>query len=288
MIRLRNPAVAWLFVAPATIGMAAFILLPVLVAFGLSLTNWELVGSRDFVGFENYRILLGGNALWNSLWVTILFTLMSVPVAMALGLLLAMQLNRALPGAPLLRVIVVIPWVCAPLAIGVVFSWIYQPTYGALNAILGRRVEWLNEPNLALPAVAFVAIWQAVGYIALFYQAGLQKIPHSIYEAAELDGAGPLRRTLQITVPLLRPTTFFVALTQMVASFQVFDTVYALTRGGPGGRTEVVASLIYREAFDAGRMGRASAVAVILFVILAVIAVAQQRYFSSRITYDMS
>ncbi|WOO92095.1 MULTISPECIES: carbohydrate ABC transporter permease [Helcobacillus] len=288
MMRSRSPWTAWLLVAPATIGVVAFILLPVLVAFGLSLTNWQLVGGGGFVGLENYRALLTGGALLNSLVVTALFTLMSVPVAMALGLLLAMQLNRALPGAGVFRVIVVIPWVCAPLAIGVVFSWIYQPSYGALNAILGRRVEWLTDPSLALPSVAFVAIWQAVGYIALFYQAGLQKIPSSIYEAAELDGAGPLRRLWSITLPLLRPTTFFVALTQIVASFQVFDTVYALTGGGPGRRTEVIASLIYSEAFTSYRMGRASAIAVILFVILALVAIVQQRYFSSRITYDMS
>ncbi|MDO5644257.1 MAG: sugar ABC transporter permease [Dermabacter sp.] len=287
-MRLRHPILAWGFVAPAAIGVVAFILLPVLVSFALSLTNWQLVGSRDFVGLENYRVLLEGPALRNSLVVTVLFTLLSVPVSIALGLLLALQITKAFPGSSFFRVIIVIPWVCAPLAVGVMFSWIFQPSVGALNALLGVRIEWLTSHTLALPSVAFVAVWQAAGYIALFYQAGLQKIPASINEAAALDGAGPVRRLFSITLPLLRPTTFFVALTQMVASFQVFDTVYALTGGGPGRRTEVIASLLYNEAFVAGRLGRAGAIAVILFAVLAVLAVIQQRYFSSRITYDMS
>lgn len=287
-MRLRHPILAWLFVLPAAIGVFAFVLAPVLFSFALSLTNWQLVGARDFIGLENYRVLTQGGTLWNSLAVTALFTLMSVPVSMALGLLLAMQLVKALPGSAIARVIVVIPWVCAPVAVGVVWSWIFQPTNGAANALLGERIEWLSSPSLALPVVAFVAVWQTVGYNALFYQAGLQKIPDSIYEAAELDGAGPWKRLTSITIPLLRPTTFFVALTQVVASFQVFDTVFSLTGGGPGRSTEVVASLIYNEAFVSGRLGRAGAIAVILFVILAAIALVQQRYFSSRITYDMS
>lgn len=287
-MRLRHPIFAYLFVLPAAIGVFAFVLAPVVFSFALSLTNWQLVGSREFIAFDNYRVLFSSGVLWNSLVVTALFTLMSVPVSMALGLLLAMQLHKSFPGSALARVIVVIPWVCAPVAVGVVWSWIFQPTNGAANALIGTRIEWLTDPSLALPTVAFVSVWQTVGYNALFYQAGLQKIPESIYEAATIDGAGPWRRLLSITIPLLRPTTFFVALTQMVASFQVFDTVYSLTGGGPGRRTEVVASLIYNEAFVAGRLGRAGAIAVILFVILAVLAFIQQRYFSSRMTYDMS
>ena len=158
----------------------------------------------------------------------------------------------------------------------------------ALNQILGVRIEWLTDPSLALPAVAFVAIWQNVGYISLFFQAGLARIPGSIYEAARIDGASAAQQMWFMTIPLLRPTTFFLAVTQVVASFQVFDMVYALTGGGPQHRTEVIASLIYNEAFGASRLGRASAVAVILFLLLVVITVIQQRWFSKRITYDMS
>lgn len=287
-MRARSGLLGWLLVAPATLGMACFLLLPVTLAFAVSLFDWDLLGGREFVGLENYRSLLSGGALANSLLVTAVFTLISVPLSLALGLLLATQLVRALPGSAAARVIVVIPWVCAPLALGVVWSWILQPSTGALNALLGVRIEWLTDPQLALPAVAFVAIWQNVGYISLFFQAGLSRIPTSIYEAARLDGAGPLRTLWHMTIPLLRPTTFFLAVTQVVASFQVFDMVYALTGGGPQHRTEVIAALVYQEAFVGSRLGRASAVAVVLFVILVLITLVQQRWFSRRITYDLS
>lgn len=283
-----RPLTAWLLVAPSLLGVTAFLILPVVLAFAVSLVQWDLVSAPTFVGLDNYTALLSTGALANSLLVTAIFTLISVPVTLAVGLLLATQLARALPGSSIVRVIVVIPWVCAPLALGVVWTWILQPSTGALNALIGHRVEWLTSPSLALPVVALVAIWQNVGYASLFFQAGLSRIPISILEAAQLDGAGPWRRLVSITVPLLRPTTYFLAVTQVVASFQVFDTVYALTGGGPEHRTEVVASLIYNEAFTAFRLGRASAVAVILFVILVVITIAQQRWFSRRITYDMS
>lgn len=280
--------VAWLFVAPSLLGVTAFLVVPVVLAFVVSLFSWDLIDAPTFIGLGNYQALLSTGTLANSLLVTLLFTVIAVPVSLALGLLLATQLHRALPGTSLVRVLVVIPWICAPLALGVVWKWLLQPSNGALNALLGVRVEWLTSPTLALPAVAFVAIWQNVGYISLFFQAGLSRIPDAIYEAAQLDGAGPVRRLWSMTIPLLRPTTFFLAVTQVVASFQVFDTVYALTGGGPEHRTEVIASLVYNEAFDAFRLGRASAVAVILFVLLVVITLAQQRYFSRRITYDMS
>ncbi|QCR52944.1 sugar ABC transporter permease [Brachybacterium sp. SGAir0954] len=287
-MRPRRSLLGWMLVAPATIGVACFLILPVLLALGVSFFDWDLLGTRDFVGLENYRSLLADGALLNSLLVTAVFTLLSVPLSLALGLILATQLVRALPGSAVVRVIVVIPWVCAPLALGVVWTWIFQPSTGALNTLLGIRVEWLTDPTLALPAVAFVAIWQNVGYISLFFQAGLGRIPDSIYEAARLDGAGPFQTLRHMTIPLLRPTTFFLAITQVVASFQVFDMVYALTGGGPRHRTEVIASLVYHEAFQNSHLGRASAVAVILFLLLVVITVVQQRWFSSRITYDMS
>ncbi len=284
----RRPLLGWLLIAPSLIGVTAFLLLPVLLAFVVSLFRWDLLGTREFIGLDNYASLLGDGALANSLLVTAVFTLISVPVSLALGLLLATQLVRALPGSAIVRVIVVIPWVCAPLALGVVWKWIFQPSVGALNQLLGVRIEWLTDPSLAMPAVAFVAIWQNVGYISLFFQAGLTRIPSSIYEAARIDGAGPAQTMRFMTIPLLRPTTFFLAITQVVASFQVFDMVFALTGGGPQHRTEVIASLIYHEAFEASRLGRASAVAVILFLLLVAITLIQQRWFSRRITYDLS
>lgn len=287
-MRPRSPLTAWLLLAPSLIGVVCFLLLPVALAFVVSLYQWNLIGTRSFVGLENYRTILADGTLGHSLLVTAVFTVLSVPTTLILGLVIASQLRRALPGSAMIRAILVIPWVCAPLALGVMWTWMLQPSGGAVNALLGTRVEWLADPALALPAVAFVAVWQNVGYASLFFQAGLARIPAELYEAGRLDGASPWQLMWHLTIPLLRPTTFFLAVTQTVASFQVFDMVYALTGGGPGNSTQVIASLIYREAFEAFRLGRASAIAVVLFTILVIVTVIQQRWFASRITYDMS
>ncbi|HLS13506.1 MAG TPA: sugar ABC transporter permease [Beutenbergiaceae bacterium] len=279
---------AYLMLVPSFIGVGLFLLVPVVLVVLISFTRWDLISDPSWLGLENYRYILTSGAFGNSLLVTTLFVLMAIPTAIALGLLLAVAVNRGLPGTSWLRVLYVLPWVCAPLALGVVWRWILDPSNGAMNALLGARVEWLTDPDLALPAVAFVQIWSTVGYISLFFLAGLQQIPDTVYEAATLDGAGRVRTLWSITLPLLRPTMFFITVTSMIASFQVFDTVYAMTSGGPGFRTDVIASRIYNEAFVSLRLGRAAAMAVVLFVILVVITFIQQRYFRRRITYDMS
>ncbi|MCU1442625.1 MAG: sugar transporter permease, partial [Cryobacterium sp.] len=181
----------------------------------------------------------------------------------------------------------VLPWICAPLALGVVWKWILAPTDGALNTLLGNRVQWLSDPALALPSVAAVVIWTNVGYVTLFFMAGLLNIPEHLLEAAKLDGAGRIATFWQIKLPLIRPTMFFVLVTTVISAFQTFDQVYALTQGGPARTTDVVAARIYYEAFSAFDLGRASVMAVILLVLLVVITLAQQLYFRRRVTYEM-
>ena len=279
---------AYLMLIPSFIGVGVFLLLPVVLIVLLSFTKWNLISPPTWIGLENYRYILTWDEFGNSLWVTLVFTLLAIPTSIALGLLLAVAINRKLPGTSWLRVLYVLPWVCTPLALGVVWKWIFDPTNGALNAIIGQRVEWLTDPDLALPSVVFVQIWSSVGYISLFFLAGLQQIPTAVYEAATLDGAGVARTLRSITLPLLRPTMFFVTVTSVISSFQVFDSIYAMTRGGPGFRTDVIASRIYNEAFVSLRLGRASAMAVVLFAVLVTITLVQRWYFRSRITYDMS
>lgn len=278
----------YLLLIPSFIGVGVFLLLPVVIVLALSLTRYDLISPPEWYGLQNYAYILGWERFRNSLWVTLLFTVMTIPAAIAIGLLLAVAINRKLPGTSWLRVLYVLPWVCAPLALGVVWRWILDPTNGALNALLGRRIEWLADVDLALPAVAFVQVWSTVGYISLFFLAGLQQIPISVYEAAKLDGAGPVRTLWSMTLPLLRPTMFFVTVTSIISSFQVFDSIYAMTGGGPRFSTDVIASRIYNEAFVSLRLGRAAAMAVVLFVVLVTITLIQQRYFRKRITYDMS
>jgi len=289
--RRREALVAYGLLAPSLVGVGLFLVVPVIGVVILSFLDWDLISEPRWAGPRHYADLLASPRLWNSLAVTGRFVLLAIPASIALGLLLALALNRGLPGTRLLRVLYVLPWVCAPLALGVVWRWLLDPSQGVVTVVLGRRVEWMSDPDLALPAVAFVAVWSSIGYISLFFLAGLQRIPASIREAALLDGAGPVRMLWSVTLPLLRPTTFFVTLTSVISSFQVFDLVYGLTgsaSGYPAGSTDVIAARIYQEAFVSLRLGPASAMAVILFVVLVLVTVVQQRWFSPRITYDVS
>jgi multiple sugar transport system permease protein len=286
-LRRRKALTGYALLAPSLFGVACFLVLPVLVVIWLSFQKWDLIGPIRFVGLDNYRSVLSDGVFGNSLLVTVVFVLLVVPIQTLLGLAAATLLTRGLPGTGWFRTIYVLPWICAPLALGVVWKWILAPTDGALNALIGHRVEWLSEPMLALPAVAAVVIWTNVGYVTLFFMAGLLNIPEHILEAARIDGAGPVALFWQIKLPLLRPTMFFVLVTTVVSAFQTFDQVYALTQGGPARTTDVVAARIYYEAFQAFDLGRASVMAVVLLLILVVITLAQQLYFRRRVTYEM-
>lgn len=284
----RDTRTAYLLLAPSLVGVLLFLLVPVLIVLGLALFRWDLVGPRTFVGLDNVAAVAADGRFARSLLVTAFFVLIVIPVQTVLGLAAALLLDRGLPGTTVFRVVFVLPWICAPLVLGVVWRWILSPTDGALNALLGIRVEWLADPALALPSVAAVTAWTQVGYVTLFFLAGLRAIPDTIVEAARLDGASAWQLLWRIRLPLLRPTLFFVLVTGVISSFQVFDSVYALTpNGGPQGVTDVVAGRIYYEAFENRAVGQAAVMAVVLFVILVVVTVAQQRWFSRRTTYEL-
>lgn len=280
----------YLLLAPSLIGIVAFLLLPILVVLWLSLNQWDLLAPMRFVGLDNWVSVLSQPVFGRSLLVTIVFVLMVIPIQTTLGLFMATLLSRGLPGSSVFRVIFVIPWICAPLALGIVWKWIFAPYGGALNTLLGTHIEWLSNPSLALPAVATVSIWSQVGYTTLFFMAGLAAIPEQVLEAAQLDGAGAWQTFVRIKLPLLLPTMFFVLVTGVISSFQAFDHIYALTpNGGPQGATDVIATRIYLEAFQGGfNLGNASVMALVLFAILVVITIIQQRWFSRRVTYDLS
>jgi multiple sugar transport system permease protein len=288
-LRRREAITGYALLAPSLFGVVAFLVLPIFVVLWLAFQDWDLLGPLQFVGLDNFASVLTDAQFGRSLLVTLLFVLLVIPVQTGLGLFAASLLTRGLPGSTVLRTIYVLPWICAPLALGVVWKWIFAPTDGALNALLGFRVEWLSNPDLALPAVAAVTIWSQVGYVTLFFMAGLTSIPDMFLEAARIDGASPWQIFWRIKVPLLRPTTFFVLVTGIISSFQVFDTVYALTpNGGPQGSTDVIAARIYYEAFDSFDLGRASVMALVLLVLLVGVTLLQQLYFRKRITYEQT
>ncbi|VEI13397.1 carbohydrate ABC transporter permease [Trueperella bialowiezensis] len=288
--KAKEIATAWAMLVPSLIGVGLFLMVPIVIVIALSFFRWDLISDPVFVGLANYSSMVDSAGFWNSVWVTVKFSVFAIPGAIVIGLLIAVGLNRKLPGSGVLQILYVTPWVAAPLALGIIWSWLLAPS-GLINDVFGTRTAWLADTTTALPVVAFVYIWQNVGYISLFFLAALQSIPRDIYEAAELDGAGPVRKLWSITLPLIRPTTFFVSVTSLISSFQVFDLVYGLTDGNPGypgGTTDVIAARIYNAAFSSQQIGNAAAMAVFLMVIIVIITLAQQRYFSSRMTYDMS
>ena len=283
----RETLLGYGLLAPSLFGVVCFLLLPMLVVVWLSLHRWDLLGPIRYVGLDNWRSVLTDPTFGNSLLVTLAFIVIVVPAQIVLGLVAAAMLARGLPGTGLFRALYVIPWICSPLAVAVLWRWILAPTDGVVSTVLGHRIEWLTDPGLALPVVAAVTVWTNVGYVALFFLAGILAIPPQIHAAARTDGATAWQGFWRSTLPMLRPTFFFVSVTGIVSAAQVFDTVYALTGGGPAGRTDLVAQRIYAEAFGAAAIGRAAVMALVLFVILVGVTIAQQVYFTRNRTYEV-
>jgi multiple sugar transport system permease protein/sn-glycerol 3-phosphate transport system permease protein len=283
---------AYAFLLPSFLGLLAFLLLPIIAVAILSFFNWSLIGQPTFIGLKNYATMFGSSSFWHSLLVTLYYVLLNIPLQTALALLLAVLLNQHLPGRGIFRTLLVVPWLATPAAMALVFQWIFDPQFGALNTFLSvfhiTGPAWLSTRGWALPAIAAVNIWQYTGYNMLFFLAGLQSIPPDFYEAASLDGANRFRQFFTITLPLLSPTMFFVLVTSVIGSAQVFDTVYMMTKGGPANATSVLNFNIFRQAFEFFHAGYAAAFSMVLFVLLLIITLLQVLYFRRRTIYDLS
>lgn len=286
-MRLRQVLAGYGFVAPAGVHLLIFSLGPILFALFISFHAWSiLVPEKPFVGLANYAEVLSSDDFWNSLKNTALYTL-HVPVGMAVSLGLALLLNRAnLPGLGILRTIFFLPSITSFVAIAIVWQWIYNPDFGLLNYALSwlglGPLQWLHHPGTALLSLMLMAIWVQVGYQMVIFLAGLQNIPALLYEAAIIDGAGAWQRFRHVTLPLLKPTTFFILVTSIIGSFQVFTQVYVMTEGGPLQATEVIVYHIYKNAWDYLRMGFASAMSFVLFVLIMVLTLLQFRLMGKR------
>jgi multiple sugar transport system permease protein len=269
---LRNLE-GWMFIGPVIGGILAFQLVPILVSVYASLTEWDGMNTPEFTGVSNYRELVTEDRFFReTLSNTIYFTAGHIPLTIILAMVLALLCNLDLPGISLFRTAYFIPAVSNVVAVSVVWFWIYQPQYGVLNSLLAKvGIEgpaWLSSTTWAMPAVIMVSVWQGVGYPMIILLAGLQGIPHELYEAAKIDGASPWNQFWKITLPLLTPTLFFLFITQFISSFQVFGIIYVMTQGGPANETSVYIYYLYQTAFAFGKMGYASAMAWILFAII--------------------
>ncbi|TMR08858.1 sugar ABC transporter permease [Nonomuraea turkmeniaca] len=278
--------------APSLLGVLAFLLLPMVIVLVLSLFDWELLSAPEFVGLDNYRRLAADGEAWHSLGVTAGYVLLCIPLQTVLALALAMLLNQRIRGVRFYRSLFVIPWMATPIVLGLIWNWIFDPRDGALNTALAlvgiTGPDWLSDADWALPAVALVSVWQHTGYNMLFFLAGLQGIPKELHDAAATDGATSAQRFWRVTLPLLNPTMFFVTVTNLIGAFQVFDTVYAMTDGGPSRSTEVLNFRIFQTAFKEFDFGYAATLSALLFAVIFLVTLAQVRFFGKRTTYDLS
>ena len=268
----RQAITAYLFIAPAMMIFFVFTLLPVVSALLLSFTNYDVFTRLDWIGGLNYQDIADDELFWRALLNTAQYVVLSIPFSMGLGLGLALLLNQKISGLGVYRTIYFIPVVTSMVAVAMIWIQLFDPLYGVIsNAVdtLGiRGIDWLGDPNLAMPSVIAVSVWKAVGWNMLIYLAGLQGIPHHLKEAAAIDGANRWQTLTRVTVPLLHPTTFFIFVTSLIGAFQVFDVVYVMTGGGPANATTTLVQHIYNSAFKALDMGYAAAVSFVLFGII--------------------
>ncbi len=269
--------VPYLFLLPAIIGLFGFRLIPIVWAFLMSFTRWSVYAPPQWLGLANYKELFSSELFWGILKNTFVYTAIYVPGVMIIGLILAVLVNNRLRGIAFFRGLLFAPVVTSAVAIGMVWGWILSPRFGILNHVLehwfsvSNPPAWLGDRNIALIAIAFVAVWQRVGYQMVLFLAGLQDIPTVFYEAAKIDGANRWQRFWKITLPLLSPTTFFVLIISIIDSFRNFTIIYTMTRGGPGSSSTTLAYAIYQNAFIFSRMGYASSLAYILLIIVGTI-----------------
>lgn len=296
MRRLRIPseanAAAWFFLAPALVLIGIFFFLPVTASLLLSVTDFDLYGIADirntrFVGFQNYSRLLRTPDFWVALRNTFYFAFVGGPLTIAVSLGAALLLSsRLVRFKGLFRTIYFTPFVTTLVAVSIVWKYLYHTRYGLFNHALGAigvgPVDWLGDPNWAMPAIILMAVWKSFGYNMLIFIAGLQAIPEELYDAAEIDGAGPVRKFFSITLPMLAPTLVFVGVITMIGYFQLFAEPYVMTSGGPLRSTTSVVLLMYEEGFRWWRMGFAAAIAFVLFIVILIATLLQFRLQKER------
>ncbi len=275
----------YLFLLPAMAVFAVFIFWPTIESFILSLYKYSLstINNAEFVGLKNFTNLFNNPTFWTVLKNTAIYTIFAVPVTMGLGLLLAVLVNsRLVKHKNFFKVCYFIPYVSSMVAVSIVFSMLFNAsTNGIVNQILVslgfEPLKWLSDGTLAMAVVIILSVWKNVGYVMIIYTGGILGIPREIYEAADLDSASPWQRLTKITLPMLRPTTLFLSITQVISSFQVFTPVNILTDGGPGYATSTLVTFLYQKGFREFQMGMASAIAVIIFVILMILTFIQNK-----------
>lgn len=274
-----------LFLLPALLGTLIFIIIPVLCSFGLSFAKWDLLNPITFVGLENYKNLFNDKVFYQTLINTIVFAISTSTFGVIIPLILASVLNSKIRGSEFFKTAYFLPFITPMIVIGIVWGWIFDPNIGLLNKLLHLHINWLYDVKFAMPALIAVSVWKLIGYNMIIFLSTLSSISQSLFEAAKIDGANSLQTFRHVTVPMLSPTIFFVVIITTISSFQVFDLIYLMTQGGPFNSTNVLVYSIYQNAFEYFNVGKASAIAYVLFAIILVLTLLQWK-FRKKIVYN--
>lgn len=285
---------AWIFIAPCLLGLLIFTYIPTIASLGLSFSYWNLLGSPEFVGLDNYRAILVDPLFWKTFLNTWIFVIAVALLQVAGGLLMAVWLNRLVVGKAFFRAAFFVPFITPMVGVALVWGWMYDTNHGILNWLLhglgvlpaNEAIAWLQDPRTALFSVILLQVWKAVGYNMVIFLAGLQAIPDSVYESAELDGASPLDVFRRITLPMMTPMLFFVSIVSLINAFQAFDSVYLLTQGGPRHSTEILVYWMFKNAFEFYKIGPASAIAFVIFMVILILTVVQWQLRKKWVLYE--
>ncbi|MCR5105337.1 MAG: sugar ABC transporter permease [Eubacterium sp.] len=288
--KTKNISKILFFVLPAMIPMTVFWIYPIVKSGWLSFTDWDYMTPQyNYVGFENYTDLVDDGRFWDALLHTGVFAAGTIIPTIILGLIFALLLQNELRGKAIYRFLLFSPWITPTVAISIVWSWIFQPKGGLANEILELlnlpALGWITSSDTSLLSVIIVTVWKAIGYSCIFYLTALDKIPVDRYEAASLDGAGFFGKLFYITIPGISPTTFFLGIITMVDALKAYDQIQILTQGGPAGSTRTLTYLYYQLGFEEFKMGRASAVAIVIVLITVLLSFTQFRLSKKWVNY---
>lgn len=267
-IKNNNILTALLFISPALIGIFIFIIIPVIFSFSLSFTDWDLLNNIQFVGLSNYKSILSEKYFLQVLSNTFIYTVAVSMLAVIIPLILACILNSKIKGSEFFKATLFIPYITPMIVVALVWQWIFDPNIGLANQVLSTNLNWLYDKHLALPVLIIVSVWKLIGYNVIIFLSGLATINQELLESSKIDGANFFQTFKNITIPLLSSTIFFVIVITSISSFQAFDLIYMMTQGGPENSTTVMVYSIYKYAFQYFEVGKASAVAYILFTII--------------------
>lgn len=264
-----------LFILPSLLGTIVFIIIPIVCSFGLSFAKWDLLNPIQFVGLENYKVVLTEPVFVKIIINTFVYAISTSVFGVIIPLILACIINNKIKGADFFKTAYFLPFVTPMIVIGIIWEWIFDPNIGCLNHLLHLHINWLYDTNFAMPALIIVSVWKLIGYNMILFLTGLSTINQELLEASKIDGANAYNTFKHVTIPLLSPTIFFVTIITAITSFQVFDLIYLMTQGGPLDSTNVLVYAIYKNAFEYFNVGKASALAYVLFAIIFVLTLVQ-------------